>query len=73
MEATQGISQIEPDVLMAIGLYREKSSEITDALHALMKELGDYKVDAKYAREIMDRYIPKTGKHSEEIDLMREE
>lgn len=73
MDTTQNIAQIEPEVLMAISLYREKRSMIVDAINAILKDLGNYKVDAKYARRIMDKYIPKTEKFSKEIELMREE
>jgi len=73
MEVTPDIVQMEPEVLMAISLYKEKRSTIADAINALMNDLGSYKVDAKHARMIMDDYIPKTEKLSEEIELMREE
>ncbi len=64
---------IEPDILMAISLYKEKSNALRNRIHALTKEFGDYKIDAKTSRKIMDKYVPRTERLSKEIERMREE
>ncbi len=73
MDAAHNIVQTQPEILLAISLYKDKSSEITGALYVLMNDLGNQKVDVKYVRNIMDKYVQKTEKLSEEVELIREE